>query len=423
MRHLRRPLQRCLQRNRLVLWRPPVSTNAAQFGSPLFSCSAWPVALRAAAAALEVRTPACSGHSALQRRRGALQARRGPHHHRHGLAGRERSHPLLCSLRAQRVPQHPLSVRPACIVCAEKPWSILAQSSTLAPPRSVAREMLRRVSAETAPACLPALSAAQSARVLSATPGGVCRGVVGKKTALENLDLVLITIDETVDDGCALCCGAVLCLPCDWAMAHYNKQTALRSARGAATQGCTEAAWGGGIASTGARCNEGGAVQGHPRSGRSGDCTARDHAQPVSARRDCVPRGAHLCACIGLHACAVHAHAHTTCSSQIPLSMRLECGQRCPAWRAAANRYRCHAELHLLHGVCKRPATGDAISAECLRGSRRAGNSRVYQCVAHRRVAVAGRLAVAAGAAERLRRARPAGSWWRCAHVDNGVRH
>jgi hypothetical protein len=28
-----------------------------------------------------------------------------------------------------------------------------------------------------------------------------CRGVLGKKTVLENLDLVLITIDETVDDG------------------------------------------------------------------------------------------------------------------------------------------------------------------------------------------------------------------------------
>ena len=26
---------------------------------------------------------------------------------------------------------------------------------------------------------------------------------MGKKTVLENLDLVLITIDETVDDGCA----------------------------------------------------------------------------------------------------------------------------------------------------------------------------------------------------------------------------
>ena len=36
-----------------------------------------------------------------------------------------------------------------------------------------------------------------------------CRGVVGKRTVLENLDLVLIAIDETVDDGCAL---PVLCL-------------------------------------------------------------------------------------------------------------------------------------------------------------------------------------------------------------------
>ena len=29
-----------------------------------------------------------------------------------------------------------------------------------------------------------------------------CRGAIGKKTVLENLDLVLITVDEICDDGC-----------------------------------------------------------------------------------------------------------------------------------------------------------------------------------------------------------------------------
>jgi hypothetical protein len=37
---------------------------------------------------------------------------------------------------------------------------------------------------------------------------------MGKKTVLENLDLVLITIDETVDDGCELArIACTLCQP------------------------------------------------------------------------------------------------------------------------------------------------------------------------------------------------------------------
>lgn len=35
----------------------------------------------------------------------------------------------------------------------------------------------------------------------------ICRDVVNKKSVLENLDLVLITIDETVDQGYALTCS------------------------------------------------------------------------------------------------------------------------------------------------------------------------------------------------------------------------
>jgi hypothetical protein len=35
------------------------------------------------------------------------------------------------------------------------------------------------------------------------TQNNSCSDVVNKKSVLENLDLVLITIDETLDQGCA----------------------------------------------------------------------------------------------------------------------------------------------------------------------------------------------------------------------------
>ena len=39
--------------------------------------------------------------------------------------------------------------------------------------------------------------------MLSKLVPAYCRGAVEKKTVLENLDLILLAMDETVDGGCA----------------------------------------------------------------------------------------------------------------------------------------------------------------------------------------------------------------------------